>query len=82
MGVIKKGVTLKSTLFEDTTNYYYIGYVAPNENADDKTECIIERIDKTTFEITCVEGSHAYEQSWALRASYDYEQFDGTEEPS
>ena len=85
MGVIKKGVIQKSTLFEDNVldGCYYLGYPAPNNKATLKTDCIIERSDKTTFEITCAGGDHSYGKSWALRrTAYTYTQYDGTEDPS
>ena len=83
MSVIKKGVQLKATLFDDADDYYYLGYVAPNSKAETKTQCIIERIDKESFEITCAGGSHAYDKEWDLRVlSYSYLQHDGTEDPS
>lgn len=75
MGVILKEQDLKPSAWDDTSTVgvIYLGYPAPNSDADDLTHCVIEQIDTNNGTIKYADGDDLnYVHEWNKRLTYTY----------
>ena len=75
MGVYLKGQKMEPSLWDDTSTsgVIYLGFVAPNSNADDLIQCVIERVNTNTGQRSFVDGDDLnFVYKWDKRLTYTY----------